>query len=710
MDLKPRSSILFGFALAVFSLLSCGLILNAGTGGKDWNVLLISIDTIRPDRLSCYSNQYLQTPHIDALASQGIVFERAFAHTPTTLPSHVNILLGATPLYHGVHDNSNFKLGGNFLTLAEYLKEKGYSTGAFIGAFPLDSRFGLSQGFDVYDESYPSESPIAFSAPERRAEEVIRAAVDWLSVQRSRWFSWIHLWDPHTLYSPPEPFLTEFEDDPYSGEVAYVDTELGKLFDFLEKKGLIQNTIIILTGDHGESLGEHGELTHSYFAYNSTIWVPLIITAPGQKSGRVQDYVCHIDIFPTVCDILQMDSPPLLQGESLVPLMKGKKIQKRAIYFESLTPYYNRGAAPLRGFMEGEKKFCDTPLAEFYDLESDFNEEKNLIQKINVEKYRKRLRVLMERLSSSQGEQAHAQMDRETLDKLRSLGYISSSSLITKETYGPDDDLKTLLPLQQKLDEAVVLFDEGKIKESIELLNEIISQKKDMAQAYLNLFPVYESEGQHGKSLELLEKGFKNNPENYDIALAYGILLLEVGQLDECIDVLQKASILIDFDPKLWDYLGVAYWRKGEEQRALEHYKKALALDSTYAMAYSNLAALYFSKFSQTEDRTDYARSMEYLKKAIENDPNLAVAYRGLGTGYRMAGRIDDAISIWEKALELNPSDDFVLINLGKAHLEKDEKPLALGYFERYLRIKKDSLSPEELREIEAYIQKCKQK
>ncbi|MGD8536528.1 MAG: sulfatase, partial [Candidatus Aminicenantes bacterium] len=247
----------------------------------DLNVLLITIDTIRPDRLSCYSTKYLRTPRIEALAENGVVFDRAFAHNPTTLPSHANILLGTTPLAHGVHDNSKFRINEELLTLAEFLKESGYSTGAFIGAFPLDSRFGLSQGFDVYDESYSSDSSAKFTLAERRAEEVVHAAMAWFERQNSKWFSWIHLWDPHTMYSPPEPFKSKFEDDLYSGEVAYVDSELGRLFDFLEERDFFGNTLIILTGDHGESLGEHGELTHSYFAYNSTLWAPLIIAGPG---------------------------------------------------------------------------------------------------------------------------------------------------------------------------------------------------------------------------------------------------------------------------------------------------------------------------------------------------------------------------------------------------------------------------------------------
>jgi tetratricopeptide (TPR) repeat protein len=400
----------------------------------------------------------------------------------------------------------------------------------------------------------------------------------------------------------------------------------------------------------------------------------------------------------------------MLQGTSLVPSMQGKEIQKRAIYFESLTPYYNRGAAPLRGFIEEGEKFFDTPLPEFYDLETDFKEGDNLIQKTDAEKYRKKLDSLMKSLSSTQGEHVPEKIDREALEKLRSLGYISSSSSSTKQTYGPEDDLKTLLPLQQKLDEAVILFDEGKIDRSIGLLNEIIAERKDMGQAYLNLFPIYQSQGQHAKSLELLEKGFQNNPENYDVALAFGMLLLDAGKLDESTEVLQKALTLVDFDPMAWDRLGIACWRKGEEQKALENFQKALSLDSTYAMAYHSLGALYFSRFSRTQDRIDYAQSMEYLKRAIEHDPNLAIAYRGLGMGYRVAGRVDDAITIWKKVLELDPADDFILLNLGKAHLERDEKTSALKYFEQYLRLREDSLSPEERREIEAFIQRCKQK
>ena len=713
MEKKPRGTFSAHpasiFPLALFLLIS-SLAWTARAEKKDLNVLLISIDTIRPDRLSCYSGEFVKTPHIDRLASRGVVFDRAFAHNPTTLPSHANILLGTTPLYHGVHDNAQFKVADEFVTLAEYLKDKGYVTGAFIGAFPLDSRFGLAQGFDVYDESYPSGSMTDFAAPERRAGEVVQAAIDWIGGQNSPWFSFVHLWDPHTPYSPPEPFLSQYQDDPYSGEAAYVDSRLGELFDFLDGKNLMQKTLIVLTGDHGESLGEHGELTHNYFAYNSTIWIPLIISAPGIEKARISQYVCHADIFATVCDVLQADEPSFLQGVSLVPAMKGKKIKARPIYIESLDPYYNRGAAPLRGFIELGKKFLDSPIPEYYDLESDFQEENNQAPEMDVDPYRKRLNELMEKLSTSAAASASSPMDEETMRRLRSLGYLSSAQPRIKESYGPDDDLKTILPYQQKLDAAVILFDEGKRDESIRMLEEIIQEKKDMVRAYMYLFPMYQTQNQPAKALEILERGHEHNPQNYDIASAYGMLLSESGQVDRGIEVLEKALAMIDFDPKVWDLLGVAYWRKGDESKALEHYCEALVLDPDSAKTHSNLGALYFSRSMRTQDRTDYNQAMENFKKAIEYDPALAIAYRGLGLGYKAVGRTNDAIVVWEKGLEKDPSDDFIILHLGKAHLERGDKSRALEYFQSYLRLREGSLSAQQRSEVEALIQKCRQK
>ena len=684
---------------------------NPGLAPKreDVNVLLISIDTIRPDRLSCYSPQYVQTPRIDALAAQGVVFDRAFAHTPVTLPSHANMLLGITPPAHGVHDNSKFKVREDFLTLAEYLKDRGYSTGAFVGAFPLDSRFGLNQGFDVYDESYPSRFGEMLSFPERDAGQVIQAALGWLERQNSKWFLFVHIWDPHAPYRPPQPFSETFKDDLYSGEVAYVDSELGKLFGYLESKELTRKTLIVLTGDHGEALGEHGELTHGYFAYSSTLWVPLIIAGPGIEPGRADEDVCHVDIFPTICDVLRAEKPPFLQGVSLMPLTARKNIEKRAIYFESLDPFYNMGCAPLRGFIESRKKYFESPLPEFYDLEKDFNEERNLVQELNLERYRKRMKDLMEELSSA-GKGANVQqVDREAQERLRSLGYIAAVAPHLKENYGPEDDLKTFLPLQQKLNRAIMAYDEGRVDESIRLLKDILERKKDLTAATLTLRHIYKARGQMDQALGVLEEGFKNNPKNYDIISAYGMLLIEKEELDKGIEILRTGLALIDYDPDLFNYLGLGYWKKGDEERALEYYRKALELDHNFALAYSNLGALDYSIFLRTKKSSDLARSMEHFKKAIECDPQLAIAYKGLGVCYRVAGRADAAVSVWEQALELSPEDSYLILRIGLAHLDMGNKSRALEYFEKYLSLTGDSITPQERRQIDDYIRKCKE-
>ncbi len=675
---------------------------------KHYNVLLITIDTIRPDRLSCYSTEYLKTPNIDALADRGVLFERAFAHNSITLPSHANILLGTTPLYHGVHDNAKFRVHEDFITMAEYLKGKNYSTAAFIGAFALDSRFGLNQGFDVYDQSYPAKSSVIFVPPERRAEDVIGSAMDWLEEQNSKWFAWIHLWDPHTLYLPPEPFATKYRDDPYSGEVAYVDSELKKIFDFLENENLKDSTLIILTGDHGESLGEHGELSHTYFAYNSTLWVPLIFAGPEIEAGRKNENVCHIDIFPTICNVLGIDPPPFLQGVSLLPLMEGKKLEKRSIYFESLGPYFNQGWAPQWGFIEGKEKFIDTPIPEFYDLDSDFDEMNNLVETIDVQKYLKKLNAIKDELTSSMKTKSQQQMDPEAQEKLRSLGYIVSPSTNLKTSFGPEDDLKTLLPFQQKLDQAIITGDEGKMEESTQLLNEIIAERKDFAQAYIYLYNLYVGQGQKEKMTEILEKGLSNNPENYSIIATYGILLVREGQFERGIEVLGRALSLLDFDPEVLHYMGFAYSRKGEDQKALEYYKKSISLDDSDPMVYYNLGTLYLTMLRKSNKTADHTQAMESFKKAIDRDQNFSLAYRGLGRGYRIQGLTNYAISVWEQALRLSPNDEYLLFNLGDAYREIGKKAQAVKYFERYLSLKSNTITPEERANIESLLRELK--
>ena len=697
-------------AFIVAFFLSSPLFSKKDAKSTSHNFLLITIDTLRPDRLSCYSSKHVKTPHVDSLAERGVLFTKAFAHTPSTLPSHANILLGTTPLYHGVHDNSNFIVREEFLTLAEHLKSYGYSTAAFVGAFPLDSRFGLTQGFDVYDDNYGYKGSQEFTYVERRAEVVVDKAIDWLKSTRNPWFLWIHCFDPHQRYYPPEPFMTRHKRQPYSGEVAYVDFALAGLFDFLKQNKLFDETLIVFTGDHGESLGQHGEPTHGYFAYNATLWVPLIISFPGLKPKIVEQEVCHVDIFPTVCDALGIEKPALLQGISLILAAEGNSLPKRGIYFESLYPYYSRGWAPLRGFIQGSQKFIDSPIPELYDLENDFDELKNLASKEELGKYKKKLEELMEQLSYADKTARSNKIDWEALKKLKSLGYVSSPQALKKENFSKEEDLKALLPYRIKLIDSVKAYHARNFNKGIMLLKEIIAERKDFDLAYSYLATLYKEQRKLKEAVEVLREGLKNNPSSYKIISTFGIMLIEAGRYDEAITTLLKGLALIDYDPELWNYLGMAYWRKGEYKNAHEAYIEVLAIDENYPFVFNNLGSLYLSQFIKSKKASDLRASIQNFKKAIELDPSYASAYNGLGSAYGQAGDIDAAISCWEKAIELKPDFSFPLYNLGLSYLTKGNKSKALEFFDRYKKLYYKYLSSKEKMKLDSLIQRCLQK
>jgi arylsulfatase A-like enzyme/Flp pilus assembly protein TadD len=671
------------------------------------NVLLITIDTLRADRLGCYGNQSRLTPAIDSLAERGFLFEKAFAHTPTTLPSHTNILLGTTPLRHGVHDNSNFIVPSSSLTLANHLKSAGYSTAAFIGAFPLDSRFGLTQGFDVYDDNYGNLGAQEFSYVERKADVVVRSALKWLEQRNGPWFLWIHCFDPHQKYDPPEPFQTRYKDRLYDGEVAYVDSALSKLFDVLREKKYIDNTVIVFTADHGESLGQHGESTHGYFAYNATLWVPLFIYAPGLKPGRSDQSVCHVDIFPTVCDILGLSWPPSLEGLSLLPVIKGRRLPDRAIYFESLYPYYSRGWGPLRGVISNRKKFIDSPIPEFYDLEADFGEMKNLAESVDLRRYKENLGRLMASGPAGPAAEDKTKMDRQSREKLASLGYLSSFRGPLKKTFTRQDDLKALLPYQNMLTNAMGAYHKGAIETATELLKEILAERSDFDLAYTYLATIYKEQKKWKDALDILRRGYQLNPSSYRVVTSFGIFLADMGAPDEAIEVLKKGLAIIDYDPETWNYLGVAYWKKGALDEAGQAYEKALSIDNNYPIVLNNLGSLFLSRFQKAKSQGFYLKAVDYFKKAVELAPDYPSPYNGLGTAYAQVGDMEKAIVQWRKAVELKPDFGFALYNLGISYLAQGDKVRALKYLTRYKDQFYGDLPAQEKQKLDAQIARC---
>ena len=685
------------------------LLTAAAPRSPDLHVLLITIDTLRADRLGCYGTHGVPTPAIDGLAARGVLFERAFAHNPTTLPSHANILSGLTPLAHGVSENSKSVFPAGLPTMAGDLKAAGYATAAFIGAFPLESRFGLDGGFDVYDDAFGARGGLEGEYKERRADEVIGAATAWISRQAGRWFCWIHLWDPHAPYAPPEPYRGRFRQDPYAGEVAYVDAEIGVLLREIEGRRLSDRTLVVLTADHGEGLGEHGELTHSYFAYNSTLHVPLIVAGPGVAARRVAANVAHIDILPTVRELLGLGRRPSLQGRSLVELMKTGRADDRPVYFESLEPYFDKGCAPLRGFVHGRTKFIDTPIPEVYDLAADFGESKNLAETNDLGPLRRELERLEKALASPRSEQGPRVADARTLERLRSLGYTAAPVAQPKAAYGPADDVKSILPFQQRLERAILLGDGGQPAASVRELEALIADKKDFTPAYIYLARGLMAQGRPEDAVDSLDAGVRDNPRNYALLSVFGSLLVELQQDARAAEILTRAIAIIDFDPDAWNNLGGIRARQGDADGALECFDRAVALDAGFAPAHLNIGsarmALYSGRGRKPED---LAQALDHFRRAVELEPASNPALRGLASALTSAGRVDEALPVWERAVASDPQDSFSTYNLGVAHFNRGDKARALRAFETYLELRKDSLRPEERDRVLALIAKCR--
>lgn len=651
---------------------------------ENFNVILITIDTLRYDRVSIYSPGFAQTPNIDEIARKSIIFYSAYAHNPLTLPSHANILTGTYPLYHGIVDNTGFKLDEKFLTIAELLKENKFRTAAFIGAFPLDSRFCLNQGFDLYDDNYGTQSELHFLYIERPAEKVIKPAMEWISAQQGKWFAWIHLFDPHQPYSPPSPYKEKYESDLYSGEAAYLDSQLGVLFQFLRKNDSLEDTIVIITSDHGEALGEKGEKTHGYYAYNNTIHVPLIVYIPGVHSKKIEENVGHIDIFPTLCDLLGISIPTHVQGKSLVPLIEGKNWKKNNIYFESLSPNLNMGWAPLRGMIKGNIKFIDLPIPEIYDLGKDPEESNNLAKEYEIDKLKSTLKKIMKKKEGEFKTSRSKNIDRETIKKMESLGYLTGSKPgQTKKQYTDKDDLKKLLPIYNKSLEAIGFFSNGDTKTGIKMLKEVIHRQPSYIMAYKNLAVIYKEGGKIYDAISILEEGLRKNPGSIMLLSRLGLLLTRSGDNKRAIEILEKCIQIEDFNPDYYNHLGIAYYNEKNLKKALENYDISIKLDHNNASAYLNRGVLFLTIDYIKKDGKAIPNAIYNFEKALEFEPKLVKTYLLLATVYKRNKEINKAIDCLEKGLEIKRDDASLLAELGIAYLDKGDNNRALEYFHK---------------------------
>src|SRR3954471_16169762 len=354
--------------------------LPGGVARDRLNLVIVTLDTTRADRIGAYGSHEVETPTIDRLASEGVLFEQAVSAAPLTLPAHSSLFTGEFPPEHGVRDNGGFFLGPEQVTLAEVLKGRGYRTGGFVAAYVLASKWGINQGFDTYFDDFDLSQvrAVSLSAIQRPANEVLDKALPWIEQSSSApFFAWIHLYDPHAPYRPPEPFATKYKGHPYNGEIAFADSQIARLISTLQARGLYDRTVIVVMGDHGESLGDHGESAHGFFVYNSVTHVPLVIRAPFSGIGhrRVADPVRSVDIMPTMLDLLGAPAASGISGTSLVPLMTGAKAELGLdAYSEAMYPLHHYGWSDLHALRSGRYKVIDAPRPELYDVDRDPNE------------------------------------------------------------------------------------------------------------------------------------------------------------------------------------------------------------------------------------------------------------------------------------------------------------------------------------------------
>ncbi|HEV7785220.1 MAG TPA: sulfatase-like hydrolase/transferase [Thermoanaerobaculia bacterium] len=631
--------------------------------GGHGDIVLITIDTLRADAPGFAGNRRSQTPVLDRLAGQGRVFTNTHAHNVVTLPSHTNILTGLYPFQHGVRDNSGFRLPAAVPTLATVLHGAGYATGAFVAAFPLDSQFGLNRGFDVYDDHYPKGShEDEFLMAERRGDEVVRLALAWWQRQKGKpRFLWVHLYDPHAPYAPPEPFASRFKDNLYLGEVAAADSFLapllGPFMDGKAKPALVP-ALVVVTADHGESLGEHGEQSHGLFAYEATLKVPLVVWGPGITPGRDARPARHVDILPTILQAAGIDSPaPRGLRRPGRSLLAPPAADASDSYFESLSATLNRGWAPLRGLLRNGTKFISLPLPEVYALPKDPGERTNLI-----DQERPAARGVFAALPKESAWPPRRDATRPEDDaRLLSLGYIVGTAA-SKESYGPEDDPKRLIGIDAKVHEVIDLYMRGRMDESVRLARELVAARPSMALGQSLLAQSLLQAGKTQEALDVMLNARKLGAISDTLLCQLGLTLSEVGRAKEAIEVLRP--LIPRGEPQSLNAYALALSEAGRQKEAFDTLQRLLKgqPDDPKAWEQLGLVELRLGHWALARDRS---------RHALELNSKLPLAWNNLGVAQYQLGQKGEALDAWQKAVDLKPDLWDALWNLGTKAAEQ---------------------------------------
>jgi arylsulfatase A-like enzyme/Flp pilus assembly protein TadD len=671
------------------------------------NVILITLDTLRTDRISCYGSKGVDTPNIDALARDGVRFTNAAGTVPYTLPAHSSMMTGTYPPHHGVRENVGALLPEEIPTLAERLRDGGWATAAFVSAFVLDKRWGIGRGFDHYFDDFDLKE---FDTPnmgsvQRTGDETVAEAVRWIDERPAEqpFFLWLHLYDPHEPYTPPEPYSLQYADRPYDGEVAFTDSLIGDFRRALDERDLLEKSLVILTSDHGEGLGDHGEMFHGYYVYDSTIHVALIVRPPlTANAGRVVDAaVSHVDLMPTVLDAVALPYPDLVHGRSLVPLMFGAQTNRQGgVYSESMYPLLHYGWAPLRSLRTDRFKLIDAPRSELFDLVQDPREGRNLVEtqpdrSVELEIQLARLREEIETGAPSTGQEA--ELDEQTLAQLQALGYMAGQGGVTVEE---EEDISRADPKDKLVLHQAIMAAQSRMElpeTAIQILEEVLAEDDTIVDAHHTLGRIagnqerFEDAATHFQRVLELDPNNKNSMmglastyaalKRFDDALVGYQRVIEVSgqesnasiamadihvtreQYPEAAQVLETAIAAGASQAIVYNKLGEVRVEQGRSNVAASLFERAIEQAREFPMPYFNLGVIY-------EERGNVDRAVSLYERAIELEPGFFKAQFNLGRLYGKMGRVERQRELWEASIESNPKFVQGLYHLGLLLLE----------------------------------------
>ena len=638
------------------------------------NVLLITIDTLRADHVGAYGSSAARTSTLDHLAQDGVLFERAYSQVPLTLASHTSLLTGTYPFHNGVQDFTGQPLGPDIRTIAQALKAKGYDTGAVVSSYVLDRSWGLDRGFAFYYDVFKGDSFLKDDPAlvERKAGPSVDQALSWLKRPRKTpFFFWLHLYDPHSGYEPPEPFRTRFPKSPYDGEIAYADSQLGRVIAYLKAHALYDRTLIIFASDHGESLGEHGEKEHGFFVYQSTLHVPLIIKPfPSDRvpSRRVSKPVPIMGIAPTILALLKLHDPIESQFET-ANLLADESDSHAEVYSESFYSFSSFGWSPLRTVSNDTYQYIEAPNPELYNLRDDPAESRNLLAKqpAVASVLENKLKDLVSRYAPGESTTSTAGLSAEAAEKLRSLGYMAYRSPVSPEALA-----KGLADPKDKIEDFNTLLnavDAGKLGEADKekaLLKQVQANNPDM---YLIPFLLGEaalSISDWTGAEQALRRSLQLNP-NFDQSMtALARSLHEQDKNDEARQWVEKALAVNPQNLKAWYQRG---WMSmaNDPDAASADFEKALSIQPSFAMAHRDLGMILLHK-------GEYADAAKHLQQAASLGLNRPQLFNFLGIAYSRTGRYQDAAEVYEKALEKDPQYAEAHLNLSYVY-EKLSRP-----------------------------------